>query len=81
MILSNDQILIIFLIDGLCWLLVKWQILLLSFFLLAWTRETFWQKFWKCSYTEEKQVELGKSVAHIKLNFNSQIKVQVIEEN
>ena len=32
MILGTGQILIIFLIGGLCWLLVKWQIVLLSFF-------------------------------------------------
>lgn len=54
MILGTGKLLIIFLFGGLCWLLVKWQIALLSFFFQAWTRQTAWLKFWKYSYTEAK---------------------------
>ena len=52
-ILGTGQLLIIFLINGLCWLLVKWQIVLLSY--KHEQEKLSNKKVWKCSYTKEKQ--------------------------
>ena len=79
MILGTGQILIIFLFSGLCWLLVKWKIVLLSFF-LAWTRETVWQNSENILLLKQNNIA-EKSVAHIKVTFCFQIQVHGIEEN
>ena len=79
MSLGTSQLLVIFLIGGLCWLLVKWQIVLLSFFLRLNKRESL-QKFLKYSYTETKQFR-NKVSSSYQRDLCFQIQVHGIKEN
>ena len=79
-VMGTGQLLIIFLIGGLSWLLVKWQILLLSLFSKHEQEQQSGKIFENVLIM--KQNNLGeKSVAHIKLTFCFQIQVHGIEEN
>ena len=80
MVLSTVKILIIFLIDGLCWLLIKWQIVLLSYFSKHEQEKQSSKNFENVLILKQNNVG-EKPVAHIKLTFCFQIQVQDIEEN
>ena len=65
---GTGQLLIIFLTDGLCWLLVKWHIVLLSFFSKHELDKQSGKNFENVLILKQNN-EGGKSVAHIKLIF------------
>ena len=76
MTLGTGQLLIIFLIDGLCWLLVKWHIVLLSFFYRHEQDKQSDKNFENVLILKQNNVG-GKSVAHTKLTFRFQHSTQL----
>ena len=80
MILGTSQLLIIFLIGRLSWLFVKWQIVLLSFFLSMNKRNSLAKIFKMFSYSKASQCRVKVSCSY-QSGLCFQIQVHGIEEN